>query len=211
MTTATAPKTREQELEEQIAQHRKDIAKIEAKADELDAAARECDVKVDAMVSDLKRPTEGMAEDLIALRSTAAQRHEAAALLRRRVESAIEQSGIRHLEVELNGLQTDRLQAEQLAATKVRHAANLAEYIARIQVLENLRVQLELEFGRCHSLRVELIQAARQHGLDTPANFDSWMFGTGRVDERIAAWPRANDGASTWHVADQSALTPIGK
>lgn len=170
---STTTKTREQELEELVAKHNEQLIKLNGDLERwlIDQATAQQEINriIDASFG---KPTEGLAEDLDAARQAERDGRERAEVARLRMESYLRQTGLRELEAELEKVRNDRQIAEVRAAAESRHAANLEEYFARVELVDALRLQLELEHGRCRELIMEINFGCRQYGLDAPASYD---------------------------------------
>jgi len=208
--TTTVARTREEDLEEQVAHHRAELAKIEGEAVELDASAATCEQNLERLLQDFSRPAEGIPQDRRALEASRDEYRGAADFLRRRAQAYSVQYGVKQLEAELANLQNSRREAEARAAAHERYQADLEEYLARVDQVKELRIAAELAFGRARSLVVVIQAAARQWGFDPPGNFDGRLGQIqGEVNNRLDGYPRASNGYTTWPIVDSESLPSL--
>lgn len=200
MTTIAAP--REQELAELVDQHRQALAKIEGEAAKLEADAASCALQLERLATDFTRPAEGIAEDRRALEASVAEYRASAEFLRRRAEAYATQNRVAELEAELAGLVEARRDAAAREEALARHEAALEEFEARMNQARDCAVAAELCFGRARTLALEIDAAVRRFDFAAPAGFDNRFADHVRaVNDRLAKYPKANNGYTTWPVA----------
>ncbi len=192
MTTATKEKTktREQDLEEQIARHEEQFAKLNAELASYEQQIIDAKQRIQDLVEgSFDRPTEGFAEDVDAARRHEADGRARAEIAHRRMDVFLAKSKLEQLKVELGQLQSERRDAEIRVAAEVKHKANIEEYYARVELLDDLKLQATLEHSRCRQLITEINASIRQHHFDAPAGYDMELFKT-TVQDRLAAFPQ---------------------
>jgi len=188
--TVEKPKTREQELEEEVAYLDEQLTKLNANVAHFEQAAIDADRRIQELLDgSFGRPFEGIPEDIDAARQALADAKASIDISRRRAEAFLRKFNLEQLRAELRQLQSDRELAEVRSAAEATHKANLAEYEVRVELLDDLKLQIELEFGRCRQLILELRASERHYGFATPTAFDDELFKTS-VQERLAAIPR---------------------
>jgi len=169
MTTKTRPEpTRIEYLAETLAEHHANVTGIESEATSLDAQAQSAEERAAAMLADFDRPAEGLAQDVQALKNTAAKFRDGAELLRGRAKAYRAVNQLDGLETEHRTLvdqETKRQTAERETAA---HAAFVAEFETRSADLRARYLANEALTWRLNWLSDNIATLSQKHGLPQP-------------------------------------------
>jgi len=169
MTTKTKPEpTRIEYLEETLATLQANAAAIESEAAILDAQAQSAEERAAAMLADFDRPAEGLAQDVQALKNTAAKFRDGAELLRGRAKAYRAVNQLDDLETEHRMLvdqETKRQSAEREIAA---HAKFVAEWEIRAADLRARYLASEALTWRLNFLADNIAALSQKHGLPQP-------------------------------------------